>query len=231
MKNLTFQGYQLSLVNHTDEIWFRSAQIGEALGYQNGQKKIHDLYTRNADEFTSQMTAVIKLPDLHPQFGDTGQLRDTRIFSLRGAHLLAMLARTQKAKEFRKWVLDLLDNYRDNTSKEERARLRHESAAGYKLLSHSLQQSRLELGKPTAKHNYMNEAKLLNSFIAGQFKGVNRDSLSKSQLDLLSKLQLQDAFLLARGVTDYHERKQALTQYYQELNTPKLTSQGVNHAL
>lgn len=32
-----------------------------------------------------------------------------RIFSLRGAHLIAMFARTQIAKEFRKWVLDILD--------------------------------------------------------------------------------------------------------------------------
>ena len=231
MNTLSFQGCALIPVNYYGEIWFRSAQIGEALGYQNGQKRIHDLYTRHADEFTSHMTAIIKLPDLYPQFEDAAQLRDTRIFSLRGAHLLAMFARTARAKQFRKWVLDILEAYRDSTSQKERALLRHESTAGYKLLGHSLQQARLELGKPTTKYNYMNEAKLLNSFIAGQFKGVNRDSLSKSQLDLLSKLQLQDAFLLARGVTDYHERKQALTQYYQELNTPKLTSQGVNHAL
>lgn len=33
----------------------------------------------------------------------------TRAFSLRGAHLVAMFARTPKAKEFRRWVLDILD--------------------------------------------------------------------------------------------------------------------------
>ncbi|MDQ9668887.1 hypothetical protein RF033_15005, partial [Serratia marcescens] len=32
-----------------------------------------------------------------------------RIFSLRGAHLIGMFARTKLAKEFRKWVLDILD--------------------------------------------------------------------------------------------------------------------------
>ncbi|MGL9724806.1 BRO-N domain-containing protein [Sodalis sp. (in: enterobacteria)] len=35
--------------------------------------------------------------------------KKTRIFSLRGAHLVAMFARTPVAKEFRKWVLDILD--------------------------------------------------------------------------------------------------------------------------
>ncbi|MNQ82204.1 hypothetical protein D3C85_972510 [compost metagenome] len=35
--------------------------------------------------------------------------KEVRIFSLRGAHLLAMFARTEVAKEFRRWVLDVLD--------------------------------------------------------------------------------------------------------------------------
>lgn len=38
-----------------------------------------------------------------------GVEQNARIFSLRGAHLLAMFSRTNKAKEFRKWVLDVLD--------------------------------------------------------------------------------------------------------------------------
>jgi prophage antirepressor-like protein len=32
-----------------------------------------------------------------------------RVFSLRGAHLIAMLARTPVAKAFRRWVLDVLE--------------------------------------------------------------------------------------------------------------------------
>jgi hypothetical protein len=32
-----------------------------------------------------------------------------RIFSLRGAHLLGMFARTARAAEFRRWVLDILE--------------------------------------------------------------------------------------------------------------------------
>lgn len=31
------------------------------------------------------------------------------MFSLRGCHLIAMFATTDKAKEFRRWVLDILD--------------------------------------------------------------------------------------------------------------------------
>lgn len=48
------------------------------------------------------MTALIDLPT-------KGGIQQVRIFSLRGAHLLAMFARTKVAKEFRHWVLDVLE--------------------------------------------------------------------------------------------------------------------------
>lgn len=40
--------------------------------------------------------------------GSTRRMK-VRVFSLRGAHLIAMFARTPVAKEFRRWVLDILD--------------------------------------------------------------------------------------------------------------------------
>ena len=42
-------------------------------------------------------------------FGGGNSKKAVRIFSLRGCHLIAMLAKSKVAKEFRKWVLDLLD--------------------------------------------------------------------------------------------------------------------------
>lgn len=63
-----------------------------------------NLYDRNADEFTDSMTALVEL--------DTeGGKQKVRIFSLRGCHLLGMLSRTKIAKEFRKWVLDVLERH------------------------------------------------------------------------------------------------------------------------
>ncbi|CAM6492057.1 hypothetical protein ENINCK372B1_16190 [Enterobacter intestinihominis] len=48
------------------------------------------------------MTGVVKVTT-------PGGMQDMRVFSLRGAHLIGMFARTPKAKEFRRWVLDVLD--------------------------------------------------------------------------------------------------------------------------
>nr|WP_294864372.1 BRO family protein [uncultured Pseudogulbenkiania sp.] len=106
---LAFQDTQFEVIDCAGRRWLRGPQIGDALGYHDPGKKIHELYSRHSEEFTPAMTRLLKLPDLRPQTGGAGQLRDVRIFSLRGAHLLAMLSRTKVAKAFRRWVLDVLD--------------------------------------------------------------------------------------------------------------------------
>lgn len=53
--------------------------------------RVRKLYSRHADEFTPSMTAVVKLQT-------PGGLQDVRVISLRGAHLLGMLARTDATK-------------------------------------------------------------------------------------------------------------------------------------
>lgn len=101
MQVLTFQNTKFDIVDRNGQPWLRSPQIAGALGY-NRADRIADVYSRNADEFTDRMTALVEL--------DTaGGKQQVRIFSLRGAHLLGMLSRTKKAKEFRAWVLDVLE--------------------------------------------------------------------------------------------------------------------------
>lgn len=109
LKPLAFHNVQFDVVDRQGQPWLRLFQIGSALGYADPSMLVR-VYQRNADEFTDAMTALVKIPDLHFQIGSAGQMREVRIFSLRGCHLLAMLARTDVAKEFRKWVLDLIDH-------------------------------------------------------------------------------------------------------------------------
>ncbi|MFK5101480.1 Bro-N domain-containing protein [Glaesserella parasuis] len=85
-----------------NKTFFTSFDLGKALGYKNPSADIPNLYNRNADEFTAEMTALIELQT-------AGGKQQVRVFSLRGAHLIAMFARTKVAKDFRKWVLDILD--------------------------------------------------------------------------------------------------------------------------
>ncbi|HBU2362065.1 TPA: hypothetical protein MCT83_005587 [Klebsiella pneumoniae] len=83
------------------QVWLTATEVGEALEYAD-DKAVQRIYSRHADEFTAQMTGVVKLTT------PSGK-QESRVFSLRGAHLVAMFARTPKAKEFRRWVLDILD--------------------------------------------------------------------------------------------------------------------------
>lgn len=104
MLALSFQNTQFDVVDRNNQPWLRSPQIGGALGYKKGSDSVLKLYESNKDEFTDSMTALVEL--------DTeGGKQKVRIFSLRGCHLLAMFARTPVAKEFRKWVLDILERY------------------------------------------------------------------------------------------------------------------------
>lgn len=96
---LTFRDVTFDVRTIRNTTYITSAQLAAALGYAT-ENAVTKIYHRNADEFTVEMTVT--------QNGSGGQL-PTRLFSLRGAHLVAMFARTPVAKEFRKWVLDVLD--------------------------------------------------------------------------------------------------------------------------
>ena len=102
MTTLTFQNTTLSVINQHNQIYITASDLGLALEYANPLRAISKLYNSNADEFTPEMTALIEMQT-------AGGLQKVRIFSLRGAHLIAMFARTKVAKDFRKWVLDILD--------------------------------------------------------------------------------------------------------------------------
>lgn len=98
---LTFENTEFDIVDIHNVAWLRGPQIAGALGY-NRDDRIADLYARNTDEFTDEMTQILDLPT-------AGGMQPVRIFSPRGCYLLGMLARTEKAKAFRQWVLDVLE--------------------------------------------------------------------------------------------------------------------------
>jgi prophage antirepressor-like protein len=100
---LTFHEVNLKPLPSNDHyVWISSTQIGLALGYANPETAITKLFNRKSDEFTSDMARLVEVKT-------NGGIQQIRVFSLRGAHLIALFARTPVAKEFRKWVLDVLE--------------------------------------------------------------------------------------------------------------------------
>ena len=109
-QSLCFNDFTFSPVIHDNQPWIPARQLANALGYKD-ERSVHKIYERNKDEFSSMMSTVVNLT--------TGVMElPTRIFSLRGCHLLAMFARTPVAKAFRRWVLDVIEQYGDRVPAE-----------------------------------------------------------------------------------------------------------------
>lgn len=102
----------------------------------------------------------------------------------------------------------------------DKRRLRHQAAATYKAVSAVLQLSRQQQGKETKPHHYMNEARLINWAMTGQFTGLDRDTLSYDELDLLAELEAQDLILIGSQCT-YEQRKTALNLFAQNFRSSR----------
>ena len=113
MANLIFGGANLNVIDRNGDKWLTVNDIAAAL-YPSNERgsqtatpfvtRVRDLYRRHAEEFTDSMTALIEIEG-------AGGKQKVRVFSLRGAHLLGMFARSKKAKEFRRWVLDIIERH------------------------------------------------------------------------------------------------------------------------
>lgn len=104
--DLTFQNFTFNPVTENGQVWLTSTEIAKVLGYSRTDA-ISKIYSRNQDEFSDRMTMTVNMTFN----GINNSLRNktVRVYSLRGAHLIAMFASTPVAKQFRKWVLDILD--------------------------------------------------------------------------------------------------------------------------
>ena len=124
--------------------------------------------------------------------------------------------------DFAIWCDEQIDNLlRGNHPIFDKRRLRHQAAATYKAVSAVLKLSREQIGKETRPHHYMNEARLINWAITGQFTGLDRDSLSYDELDLLAELEAQDLILIGSQCT-YDQRKTALNLFAQNFKSNRL---------
>ena len=119
-KSLSFKGHEFNTVENNGQPCITLSEIAPVLygkggdqsdtPFANAERSVRRLFEKNSDEFTETMTAMVKL-----QTAGGEQL--VRVFSLRGCHLLGMLARTPVAKEFRRWALDVIEN-RDREANE-----------------------------------------------------------------------------------------------------------------
>ncbi len=100
---LTFKSHTLTPIIINNLPYLRMRQIGASLDYAR-ERDLVRIFNSHADEFTPDMSFLTTV--------DTaGGKQQVRVFSLRGCHLLAMFSKTPVAKEFRRWVLDLIEKH------------------------------------------------------------------------------------------------------------------------
>ncbi|EPP6705451.1 BRO-N domain-containing protein [Providencia rettgeri] len=104
--DLTFQSFTFNPIVEDGQVWLTSTEIAQVLGYSRTDN-VSKLYARNADEFTDSMTMTVNMT--FNGINNSLRNKSVRVYSLRGAHLIAMFSNTPVAKQFRKWVLDILD--------------------------------------------------------------------------------------------------------------------------
>ncbi len=108
MKELMFQDHSIRLIEKDGKKWASAADIAMALGYSRADS-VTRLYDKHRAEFSDSMTCIVETTET---VFSGALVAKSRVFSLRGAHLIGMLARTNKAQEFRRWVLDILEGHR-----------------------------------------------------------------------------------------------------------------------
>lgn len=116
-KSVRFNNTDITIIDRNGQPWITGVQIASALGMAD-RRGVHMLWTRHKDEFSTNMTAVIR-------DGRTQR----RIYSIRGARLIAMLAKTPPAKSFRRDVLDVLETVAKNATTEKPVTVRKHQRA------------------------------------------------------------------------------------------------------
>jgi hypothetical protein len=179
--------YQGHVISYQADGWFNATQAAEKFG-------------KLPNEWIRIPTTVDYLAALERKYGKFPHLK-TKRGATGGTWLhpkLAVPFSRWLDDDFAVWcdaIIDELIRGKDNWHIS-----RHASASGYKLASDTLKMVRDEAGKETESHHYSNEARLINWALTGEFKSVERDTLSASDLDTLAYLQERNAVLIGRGL-------------------------------
>jgi len=100
----SFEGNDIEFILINNETWITAETLGKGLEYNNPRKSMMNLYYSHNDEI-EEYKGVIEL--MTP-----GGPQQTTVFNEMGAYLLIMFSNQPKAKDFRKWVANVVKEIR-----------------------------------------------------------------------------------------------------------------------
>ena len=114
VKSADFGGIECDFYGKDNEVYMTAEQLGECLGYSNGRKGIDNLVDRNEYLKGTEFSTTLKMRVVE---GGREITRERRIFTEDGVYEVTMLAKTERAKEFRGWVRGILKALRSGKAK------------------------------------------------------------------------------------------------------------------
>lgn len=106
IKSSKFGEIECDIYSNEKEMFMTSEQIGRCLGYQHARESINNLVSRNKYLKNEEFSVETKL------ISTDGKEYETRVFTEDGIYEVTMLAKTEKAKEFRAFIRKLLKSLR-----------------------------------------------------------------------------------------------------------------------
>lgn len=195
-----FNGHAMQF---NDSGWFNATAAAEKFG----KRPVNWLELSTTDSYMSAMSSQLKV--------SKSDLLDIKKGRGGGTWLhpkLAVAFARWLSDDFAVWCDLQIDKiiHGDNDSIDW-GMLRHASKSSNKVANEILQMVRQEQGKETKNFHYANEAKLVNFALTGKFESIDRDKLSKDDLDTIASLENKNSVLIGRGV-DRETRKEILCQ-------------------
>lgn len=114
IKSSKFGEVECDIYSNEKEMFMTSTQLGECLGYSNPRISIGNIVNRNEYLKSEEFSSVIKMITEGGQIVTT---QETRVFTEDGIYEVTMLAKTEKAKEFRAFIRKLLKSLRKGEAK------------------------------------------------------------------------------------------------------------------
>lgn len=94
------------------DLWFTAREVAEMLEVEGGHRVVLNLFNDHKAEFLESESTVMRIMTVD------GKSRRARLFSAKAVDLLAVLARSPRGVEVRRWCVDLRERLRSGESAE-----------------------------------------------------------------------------------------------------------------
>ena len=217
MNNLITLNYEGSLIQADNKAWFNATQVAATYGkipYEwlrlPETKRYIDALCRKYESGKSLFVKTVK--------GGNTKSQGTWLHP----KLAVPFARWLDV-DFSIWCDEQVETILSNAKKWQFNRI--SASKSYQMMSDALYQVKTALGQPIGKYDYSNEACRVNRALTGKWGKLDREKLTKEQLDIVDSLLVYNSALIHQ-LKPPVEREASMLLYVQRKLGNQLLMQG-----